>query len=63
MRKAASLRTRFLHIFLGKISLSAGILVLDHMSAALLYAAGESRDSDVKVFCFFSSEKKAFINF
>jgi hypothetical protein len=27
---------------------------------SLAYAAGENRDSDVKVFCFFSSEKKAF---
>jgi hypothetical protein len=24
-------------------------------------AAGEGRDSDIKVFCFFSSEKKAFL--
>jgi len=27
----------------------------------MAYAAGENRDSDVKVFCFFSSEKKAFL--
>jgi hypothetical protein len=27
----------------------------------LAYAAGENRDSDIKVFCFFSSEKKAFL--
>jgi len=25
------------------------------------YAAGENRDSDAKVFCFFSSEKKCFL--
>jgi len=25
------------------------------------YAAGENRDSDRKVFCFFSSEKKSFL--
>jgi hypothetical protein len=24
-------------------------------------AAGENRDSEIKVFCFFSSEKKAFL--
>jgi hypothetical protein len=29
----------------------------------MAYAAGECRDSDVKVFCFFSSEKKAFASF
>jgi len=27
---------------------------------SLAYVAGEDRDSDVKVFCFFSSEKKTF---
>jgi hypothetical protein len=27
---------------------------------SLARASGENRDSDVKVFCFFSSEKKAF---
>jgi len=29
--------------------------------ASLAYAAGENRDSDAKVFCFFSSEKKALL--
>jgi len=28
--------------------------------APLAYAAAQNRDSDAKVFCFFSSEKKAF---
>jgi hypothetical protein len=28
--------------------------------SALRAAAGENRDSDAKVFCFFSSEKKIF---
>jgi hypothetical protein len=27
----------------------------------MLHAAGEDRDSDIKVFCFFSSEKKTFL--
>jgi hypothetical protein len=26
----------------------------------IAYASGQNRDSDLKVFCFFSSEKKAF---
>jgi hypothetical protein len=30
--------------------------------AFLACAAGESRDSDIKVFCFFSSEKKALLS-
>jgi len=29
--------------------------------ASLAHAAGENRDSETKVFCFFSSEKKAFL--
>jgi hypothetical protein len=28
----------------------------------MAYAAGENRDSDTKVFCFFSSEKKALLS-
>jgi hypothetical protein len=28
----------------------------------LAYVAGENRDSDLKVFCFFSSEKKTFLD-
>jgi hypothetical protein len=28
----------------------------------MAYAAGENRDSDIKVYCFFSSEKKALPN-
>jgi hypothetical protein len=29
--------------------------------ASLVHAAGKNRESDTKVFCFFSSEKKAFL--
>jgi len=29
--------------------------------ASFARAAGENRDSDIKVFCFFSSEKKIFL--
>jgi hypothetical protein len=28
----------------------------------MVHVAGKNRDSDIKVFCFFSSEKKAFFS-